>query len=414
MSASAPLPRPATLEEFDRALSGLLSEVGASAAQRERDRVLLHDDVAALQALGFGALRLPVAHGGLGVSFEQLVRRLVRIAAADSNLAHVYRGHIAFVEDLLARDAGDAHTITWFERIAAGDLVGNAQSERQETAEIATTLHRDGERLLLTGRKYYTTGSIYADWIVLSALDDGERVLVSVSAHDPGVTSVDDWDGFGQPLTGSGTTTFDAVPVDPAEIVVPGGDLAVDGHRAAVFQLVLLAVVAGIGQAALRDTLAFVVPRRRIFGSPGETRPRDDAVTQGVVGSVSSAVDAATRLVLSGAADVERAVARRRGGEEDALRDVLVDVFRLQQVVSPLVLSAATELFEVGGASAVSRGVALDRHWRNVRTIHSHNPAAQRRRAIGEFELNGTLPRWEPAGAARSAHDTAVREESPA
>ncbi|WP_203136243.1 hypothetical protein [Microbacterium sp. JZ31] len=62
-------------------------------------------------------------------------------------------------------------------------------------------------------------------------------------------------------------------------------------------------------------------------------------------------------------------------------------------------LDAITELFEVGGASAVSRSIALDRHWRNARTVHSHNPAAQRRRAVGDFELNGARPEWRGAAA---------------
>ena len=59
---------------------------------------------------------------------------------------------------------------------------------------------------------------------------------------------------------------------------------------------------------------------------------------------------------------------------------------------------AATRLFEVGGASAVGIGVALDRHWRNVRTIASHNPTLQRTRALGQWELLGTLPGWEAPG----------------
>ncbi|MGN6127730.1 MAG: hypothetical protein ACTHON_14295, partial [Humibacter sp.] len=45
-------------------------------------------------------------------------------------------------------------------------------------------------------------------------------------------------------------------------------------------------------------------------------------------------------------------------------------------------------------ASAVGRGIALDRHWRNVRTIASHNPAVYRKRAIGDYVLNGRPPRW--------------------
>lgn len=393
--------RPATLEEFDRELDAALIAVASRAAEQERTHTLLRDDVATLQGLGFGSLRLPPGLGGLGVTFEQLVERLVRVAAADSNLAHIYRGHIAFVEDLLAGYGPDpAHTRVWLARIAEGALIGNAQSERRETADLGTVIERDGDRITLTGTKYYTTGSIYADWIQLSALDGDTRVGVTVSATAEGVTSIDDWDGFGQQLTGTGTTRFERVPVDPADIVVSGEDPARGDHLASVFQLVLLAVVAGTGRAALRDTVEFVRPRRRIFGFGGETLPRADALVQETVGRVSSSAEAAVRLVLSGARDVDRAVARHRAGEGDeVLGDLLLDVYRLQQVVAPLVLDAVTELFEVGGASAVGRDAALDRHWRNARTVHSHNPAAQRRRAIGDFELNDVRPVWKGAAA---------------
>ena len=390
------LARPATLEEFDQELETLLVGVAGRAAAQERSHTLLRDDVAALRDLGFGALRLPAADGGLGVSFEQLIARLVRIAAADSNLAHIYRGHIAFVETLLAGyDQDAANRALWIDRIVAGDLVGNAQSERNDTAQITTVIEREGERIALTGRKYYTTGSIYADWIHLSALDGEQRVGVTVAASDPGVQSFDDWDGFGQQLTGTGTTTFERVAVDPADVVVAGENPVRGDHIAAVFQIVLLAVAAGIGQAALRDGLEFVRPRKRIFGSPGETLPRESPLVQQTVGTVSAAADAATRLVLSAARDVDSLVARGLGDADEA-NDLLLGVYRLQQVVSPLVLDAVTELFEVGGASAVSTTAALDRHWRNARTVHSHNPAAQRRRALGDFELNGTRPTWKP------------------
>lgn len=399
-------PRITNLDQFDRELDDLLADVAVRAVDRERSRTLLRDDVAALQSLGFGSLRLPQASGGLGVTLEQLFARLIRIAAADSSLAHIYRGHIAFVEGLLAgHDTDQEHTAAWFARIAAGDLIGNAQSERSATADLTTVLTRDGDDITVSGRKYYTTGSIYADWIQLSAVDGEQWVTVTVSAHDQGVSSIDDWDGFGQALTGTGTTTFDDVPVAPADLFVFGANTVRDDHMAAVFQLVLLAVGAGVGRAALRDTIAFVQPRRRLIGVIADTSPRENPLVQETVGAVSSAVDAATRLVLSGVRDLEHAVGLPERG--DALGDVLLDVFRLQQVVAPIVLDATTRLFEVGGASAVSRDIALDRHWRNARTVHSHNPAVHRRRAIGDFELNGIRPAWfRTPTAATSAQET--------
>ncbi|HLT66933.1 MAG TPA: hypothetical protein VKZ73_03600 [Microbacterium sp.] len=397
---TATISRPDTIEEFDRALDEVLIGIASRAVEREQSHTLLYDEVRTLQSIGFGSVRLPAEHGGLGLSFEQLVERLILVASADSNLAHLYRGHIAVVEEIVAGyDADDANREAWIQRIARGEFVGNAQSEKQETGEITTRIERDGDRILLTGRKFYTTGSIYADWIRLAALDGETRVGVTVSTKDPGVESIDDWDGFGQPLTGTGTTVFERVAVDPADIIVSGEHPARGHHIASVFQLILLASAAGIGRAALRDAVEFVRPRRRIFGFPGETPPREDTLVQETIGSVSARADAAVRLVVSGARDVDRATERYAAGDEDAYADLLIDVYRLQQIVAPLVLDAATEIFEVGGASAVSTKTALDRHWRNARTVHSHNPAAQRRRVVGDFELNGTRPDFRAPGA---------------
>ena len=48
----------------------------------------------------------------------------------------------------------------------------------------------------------------------------------------------------------------------------------------------------------------------------------------------------------------------------------------------------ALMLFSVGGASATGREANLDRHWRNARTIASHNPAMYKARAIGDLLIN--------------------------
>lgn len=373
----------------------LLAEVAFGAVERERDRRLLFPEVARLRQLGFGALRVPSALGGEDRPLEDVFARIIRLSAADASLGHIWRGHVAFVEDL--RLQGERADPRWWARVRRGDLVGNAQSERHDTARLATRIERDGEDVRLSGTKYYTTGSIYADWIHLAALDGDERVAVTVDASHPGVRSIDDWDGFGQPLTGSGTTIFDQVPVDPVDIVRAPDDARRWAALGSVFQLSLLAVIAGIAQRALDDTLAFVRPRRRTFGFAGETLPADDPLVQLVVGEVASAASVARRLVLSLAAELGAAL--DEGAEATELRALQLEVYRLQEIVPKLVLDAATRLFEVGGASAVGIGHGLDRHWRNVRTIASHNPVVQRTRALGQWDLLGTLPDWKAPGA---------------
>jgi alkylation response protein AidB-like acyl-CoA dehydrogenase len=374
----------------------IIAEIAASAIDRERERRLPFEEVRRLKSAGFGAIRVPVEFGGWGATLEEEFRVLIRLGAADSNLPQLLRGHVAFVET--QRGLPDSQTRSaWLTRIAGGDILfGNAQAERGESSDVSTTLtERDG-RLLLNGRKFYSTGTLFADWIWSGAKFHDEAVALAVRADAIGVTRVDDWDGFGQRLTGSGTTIFDDVEIDPAHVLPwtesdEGRPLA---YTQALYQLILLATLAGIAAAVQRDAVAFVRPRTRTFGIPGTTSPREEAPVQQVVGRLGSIRFAVESIVLEAVRRLERADDSRRheAGDAAEYEAALATAFEAQQVVLPLVLEAATLLFEVGGASAVGEKLALDRHWRNARTISSHNPAIYRARILGDYYLNDTPP----------------------
>lgn len=379
-----------------RTFDPILADIAEGAVERERQRTLPFTEVWRLKAAGFGALRVPVEFGGWGATLEQEFRLLIRLAEADSNLPQLLRGHIAFVET--QRGLPDSQVRSgWLTRIAGGDILfGNAQAERGESTEVTTTLTRRDGRLLLNGRKFYSTGTLFADWIWSGAKYDDQAVALAVRADAIGVTRVDDWDGFGQRLTGSGTTIFDDVEIDP-EHVLPwtesdeGRPLS---YTQALYQLILLATLAGISGAVLRDAVAFVRPRTRTFGVPGTSSPRDDALVQQVVGRLGSIRSSVDAIVLDAVRHLERVDDTRRYDTTDAADydAALAHAFEAQQVVLPLVLDAATQLFEVGGASAVGEKLGLDRHWRNARTIASHNPAILRARILGDYYLNDTPP----------------------
>lgn len=374
----------------------ILAEIAATAIDRERERRLPFEEVRRLKAAGFGAIRVPVEFGGWGATLEEEFRLLIRLGAADSNLPQLLRGHVAFVET--QRGLPDSQTRSaWLTKIAGGDILfGNAQAERGESSDVSTTLtERDG-RLLLNGRKFYSTGTLFADWIWSGAKFHDQAVALAVRADAIGVTRVDDWDGFGQRLTGSGTTIFDDVEIDAAHVLPwtesdEGRPLA---YTQALYQLILLATLAGIAAAVQRDAVAFVRPRTRTFGIPGTTSPRDEDLVQQVVGRLGSIRSAVEAIVLDAVRHLERVDDARRHDSEDAAayEAALARAFEAQQVVLPLVLEAATLLFEVGGASAVGEKLALDRHWRNARTISSHNPAIYRARILGDYYLNDTPP----------------------
>jgi hypothetical protein len=49
-------------------------------------------------------------------------------------------------------------------------------------------------------------------------------------------------------------------------------------------------------------------------------------------------------------------------------------------------------LFDSLGSSGTDPDHGQDRHWRNARTITSHNPRIYRDRIVGNFAVNGALP----------------------
>ncbi|WP_203136191.1 acyl-CoA dehydrogenase family protein [Microbacterium sp. JZ31] len=383
----------------------ILQRIADGAVERERERTLPTAELDELRRAGFGALRVPPELGGAGLSLPELAEHLLALADADSNVAHALRGHFAQVEVFLARPAS-AHRDAWLRRIADGAIIGNAASETAGAtlADLTTTLEQDDDgRWLLTGRKFYTTGTLYATHVLASAARPGEggdreRVTVLVPTDAPGVEIVDDWDGIGQRLTASGTTVFHGVEVDPADVTPYAGGPSLGP---AFFQFFLVAVVAGIGRATAREAAAYLRGRRRTFITAGADLPADDPQLQQIVGDLSGAAFAASAVTLAAAAALDRARAvlldpasdpEQRGDVVDAAE---IAVYRAQVEAMPRVIAAASELFELGGATAASRPAALDRHWRNARTVASHNPIVYKRRQIGQWELDRTSPNAE-------------------
>lgn len=396
--------KPISYEEASLRFAPALALIAAGSLDRELHRELPFEAVDTLDELGFGALRVPTEFGGAGASVETLIRIVIDVAEADSNVAQLYRSHLGFVESLhFQRPARRDH---WYPRVVAGETVGNASTERTGNAlgSLNTTLRHHGGAWELSGTKFYTTGTIFSDHTRVSAAraDGPGRRFAVVPTDAPGVSIKDDWDGFGQRLTGTGTTTFDRVKVAPEGIFerTEGSPEAV--HEAAFFQLVLLAVLAGIARAARRDAVAAVAGRKRSFNTGSGVPFREDSLIQEGVGRLSAKAFGAEAAVLAAARALDEglaALALAGADEHDfqgqppyelILGEIAVE--QAQVLVPELALGAAQQLFETAGASATSTTKALDRHWRNAQTIATHNPLCFRARSIGDFHLNGTLP----------------------
>ena len=376
-------------------LRPIFDDIAAGTVQREQEHTLPHAEVRRLVDAGFAGLRVPVEDGGAGLTIPELAEVLVELAAADSNLPQIFRGHIAFVEDRLTSPPGSERD-RWLRRFAAGEFVGNAWSEVGQGAigTSSTTLDRDADGWTLNGRKFYTTGSIYADWIDVTARrSDGVDGTALVRTSQPGVTITDDWGGFGQQLTGTGTTVFARAAVDDENVFVFADRFR---YQTAIYQLVLLSVLAGVAKAAERDTAQEVHDRKRVYSHGSASLVREDPQIQAIVGEISSVSFVAHATVRHVAETIERAyeTSGRRGSDEDDATNIAAEIASAQGqvVLSTLVTQAVTRVFDTLGASAVSRAKGLDRHWRNARTVASHNPWIYKAKIVGDWAINQTPP----------------------
>ncbi|GAA11286.1 acyl-CoA dehydrogenase [Gordonia sp. CNJ-863] len=396
MTATVPTSTPAagtTDERLDEVFAPIFARIAEGAVAREDDRRLAHDEVSWLRESRFGALRVPVELGGYGASVRQVFRLLVDLATAESNLPQALRVHWSFVEDQLTA-LPDPEAERWLRKVAEGTLVGNAITEPGVGAidRYQTRLTRDSDSddaWRLDGTKYYSTGSLYSHHILVAADQDGERVSVLVDADAQGVIQHDDWDGFGQRLTASGTTEFSGVQVSADRILGPGYGVSGRTYATSYLQLVQLSVLAGIAQRATEDVSEWVRERKRTFTHSTADLPRHDPLVQQVIGRLTAAAYSARTIVLEIADRLDR-LAETGWQDEKLLDEVEFDVARAQATVIPLVLDATTQLFEVGGASITSERLRLDRHWRNARVISVHNPLIFKLQAIGDHVLNGT------------------------
>lgn len=374
----------------------IFQRIAAGAVEREQSRSLPYEPIQWLKEAGFGAVRVPVEYGGGGASLPQLFELLIELAEADSNVPQALRGHFAFAEDRLNATPGPARDL-WFKRFVDGDIVGCAWTEIGNVAigDVITKVSPNGDGWRLNGEKFYSTGSLFSDWIDVYAQrsDTGGDVIAAVRTRQPGIVQNDDWDGFGQRTTGSGTSRFIDAEVDAENII----DFATRfKYQTAFYQLVLLATLSGIGRAALRDVAHQVRERKRIYSHGNAQRVSEDSQVQQVVGEVAALVYAAEASALKAAQPAQRAYLARFSGDDALERAANVaaelESAKAQVVVSELIQRATTELFNALGASDVRQGKSLDRHWRNARTVSSHNPVIYKARIVGDWEINGTEP----------------------
>lgn len=343
-------------------------------ADRDRDRRIPTDELAALASSGLLGISVPAEHGGPGLPPSLVAKVFAVLATGDLALAQIAQNHFDFVDVLRWAEPGFRERL--FAEVLGGARFGNALAERgsQGLRIIRTRLTEGPDCLLLDGLKQFATGALTADWIPVLALDPaGEVRVVYVDRHAPGVDAREDWDAFGQRATYSGTVAFTGVPIGAEQVVERGrGNPNLAVALLAGNQLIHAAIEYGAARASLEA-------RRARTGEPPVHLRR-------ALERVRLSVARAARLV-----DV--ASTRARPDRDEAVRAVVaVDAAKsIAYRVGPLL---GREVLGDPDAASVLDGARLDRHWRNSRVHSLHDPARQRERDLGAYLLAGDPPRF--------------------
>ncbi|GLI25212.1 alkylation response protein AidB-like acyl-CoA dehydrogenase [Xanthobacter flavus] len=389
---AAPAASPFGVAELEPVIARIAARAEAPGRRAEDVRA----DVESLRSAGFGTFRLPASEGGAGAKIPDLIGVVIALAEVDSNLPHVLRNHFLFVEKA-QRSKASPKFARWLDEVRAGRLFGLGASETGIQNIGAgggnTVVRPEGSGFVLDGVKYYSTGNAFADYIYVNArTPEGVPVAAVVPRKREGVSVLDDWDGIGQELTASGTTTFSGVKLSAHEVIVQAEEEAPVPHDATLAQLYLTSIVTGILKAVARDAAGLIRSRGRNFYHATAARPAEDPQLQEALGRIASAAYVAEAAVLRAAEALDGAIETARAGAPDAalFEEAARRAAQSKVVLDGLALDAASRLFDVGGASAATRRAGLDRHWRNIRTLASHNPVAYKARALGRQLLDGT------------------------
>ncbi|PAA18856.1 SfnB family sulfur acquisition oxidoreductase [Pseudomonas fragi] len=362
------------------------------AGKRDQQRKLPWSLIEALTRSGLGSISIAREFGGPQVSFVTLAEVFAIISAADPALGQIPQNQVGILS-LIAATATQAQKEQLFSSVLQGWRIGNAGPERgsKNTLDIKARIIADGDDFAINGQKFYSTGALFAHWIAVKAVnDEGRQVMAFVRRGTPGLRVVDDWSGFGQRTTASGTVLLNNVRVEAEQVVDSSRLNDAPNIQGAVSQLIQAAIDLGIARGAIADTLSFVRERSRPWIDAKVERNSDDPYVIADIGKLHIELHAAEALLRKAGRVLDEVSAAAIDAPGAARASIAVAEAKV--LSTELSLLASEKLFELAGSRASLAEFNLDRHWRNARVHTLHDPVRWKYHAIGAYRLNGTLP----------------------
>ncbi|MCU4386862.1 SfnB family sulfur acquisition oxidoreductase [Acinetobacter haemolyticus] len=360
--------------------------------KRDQNRILPTEQINQFSQKGLGGIRIPKQYGGAFVSNKTLAHVFRILSKADANVGQIPQNQFGLL-NFINITGSETQKQFIYSEILAGKRIANGGPEKnsKDTKAIQTTLTLENGQYFLNGEKFYSTGTCFADWLAIRALHpDGYTVLAIVDRYAAGVEVINDWNGFGQRTTASGTVKLRNVVVDPALFFDERIIADTPNVRGAYSQLLQVAIDVGIAEAAFDDTLSGIRKARPIIDA-GVEKASEEHYTLQEVGKLNILLDAAILLLDEAAEYLDELDQLTEISAEQAARASIL-VAEAKIYANDAALHISEKLLELGGSRASLSQHNLDQHWRNARVHTLHDPVRWKFHAIGDYYLNGTHP----------------------
>ena len=360
------------------------------AVQRDAERLLPFEEIEAYSQSGLWAMTVPKQYGGAEVSSYTVAQVIALMSGVDGSIGQIPQNHFYGLE-ILRNTGTEQQKQKLYAEVLKGARFGNALAEfkTKNAAQKQTAISPVDGGFIVNGEKFYCTGSLFAHRIPTLVKDEhGREFLAFIPRQSKGLELVDDWSGFGQRTTGSGTVKFNHVFVE-ADDVIPFDTAYSQPTISGPFaQIMHAAIETGIARAAFEETLIRVRQARPWIDS-GVDKATDDPLTLFELGRIAADVRASEVLLKQAARSIDAAKPQPTA---ENIAKASIDVAKVRAHSTETALKASSKLIELAGSRGSQREDGLDRFWRNARVHTLHDASRWKYYFIANHLLNGVLP----------------------
>ena len=371
----------------------LAAEFALTAVERDakggtpkHERNLLRDS-------GLLAMSIPGQFDGLNATWSETFAVVREFARVDSSIAHVFGFHHLMLATVRLF-AKPSQWQTWFKQTANKNWFWGNTLNPLDTRTVVKD--RGGWREF-SGKKSFCSGANDSEMLIASAIDEsagGKLLIAAIPSARSGIILHNDWHNMGQRQTDSGSVTFQRVRVEESDLLLDPGPLSTPFAclRPLIAQLHFATIFLGIAEGAFEEARRYTLEETRPWFKSNATQNAQDPYILGHYGDFWVALQSTRLLVERAGQALDDAWAKGPALTYEERSEVAIAIATAKVAASRNGLELCSKVFEVTGARATQTSVALDRHWRNLRTQSLHDPLDYKLQELGDWALNGTSP----------------------